>query len=146
MKMKTKINQGFTLIELMITVAIIGILAAIALPAYQDYTSRSQIVEAITMADGAKTFVVSYHSEKGVFPIDSSVASFPGASGRFLDSVNISDNKITAIIGGKANINIVGETIVLEAIISPKENIIWNCSSSMVGTTKEKYLPSSCRG
>jgi type IV pilus assembly protein PilA len=60
-----RVQQGFTLIELMIVVAIIGILAAVALPAYQDYTIRSQMTEPINLADGAKTAVADYWSNKG---------------------------------------------------------------------------------
>ena len=139
-------NKGFTLIELMITVAIIGILAAIAMPAYQDYTARAQITEALNMIDGTKVFVIDYHVNKGVFPADNNAAGFPGATGKYLTQVNIINGEIVATIGSNSNINIAGETIIFEPEESPvTENLIWSCDSSMKGTPKERYLPSICR-
>lgn len=146
MKINLKSQKGFTLIELMITVAIIGILAAIALPAYQDYTARAQITEAFNMIDGAKTFVVDYHVNRGSFPANNFEAGFPGASGKYLTQINISNGDIVATIGTAANVKIAGETITFKpSEIAATGNLIWTCNSSMKGTVKQKYLPSTCR-
>ena len=146
MKINAKLQKGFTLIELMITVAIVGILAAIALPSYQDYTARAQLSEALHMSDGAKSFVVDYHANKGVFPADNTAAGFPGATGKYLTQISITNGVVVATIGLGANAFLVNETI----NFTPVENLgggnlIWTCSSSMQGTAKERYLPSSCK-
>lgn len=145
MKIKTQMQKGFTLIELMITVAIVGILAAVALPAYQDYTIRAQVTEGISLASGAKAAVAEYHSNKGDFPAGNEEAGFNGASGKFVDSVEIADNVVTATFGEGANTNIDGETIVLTASPTDAGNLQWSCGGSMVSGEKVKYLPSSCR-
>ncbi|MDR1662653.1 MAG: prepilin-type N-terminal cleavage/methylation domain-containing protein, partial [Azoarcus sp.] len=75
-----RVQQGFTLIELMIVVAIIGILAAIALPAYQDYTARAQMSEGFSLAGGQKLAVSEYHSNYGHYPTDNSVAGVAQAA------------------------------------------------------------------
>ena len=76
--MLKKVQQGFTLIELMIVIAIIGILAAIAIPAYQNYTIRSQVTEGLSLADGWKTSISEYYAQNGSFPSSSSTAGGAG--------------------------------------------------------------------
>lgn len=148
MKFKTNMQKGFTLIELMITVAIVGILAAVALPAYQDYTIRAQVTEGVALASGAKAAVAEFQSNKGAFPADNAEAGLTtkGAEGKFVEKVEIADGVITATFGKQANTNLASETIELTpSVDATVGNIVWKCGSSMVGGDKEKYLPSSCR-
>lgn len=147
MKFKTNMQKGFTLIELMITVAIVGILAAVALPAYQDYTIRAQVTEGVSLASGAKAAVAEYHSNKGEFPADNAEAGLTatGAAGKFVTGVVVADGVITATFGNDANANITGNTIILTPTENAAGNLAWSCGSDMVGTDEEKYLPSSCR-
>ena len=144
-QLKKSIQKGFTLIELMIAVAIVGILSAVALPAYQDYTIRSQVTEGISLASGAKSGIVEYHSNKGELPGAGDV-DFDGASGKYVTSVAIGENGvITATFGGdEANSKITVEnknTIVLTPEETDEGNIKWECT----GTVDAKYLPASCK-
>lgn len=143
---KAKAQKGFTLIELMITVAIVGILAAVALPAYQDYTIRAQVTEGIALASGAKAFVAEYHSNKGDFPNAASVAEYPGATGKYVSSVAITaeTGAITAEFGGDANTNLAGSTVILTPTEESNGNLSWSCAGG--GGIDAKYLPSSCKG
>ena len=138
-----RVQQGFTLIELMIVVAIIGILAAVALPAYQDYTIRSQMTEPINLADGAKTAVADYWSNTGKMPADGTTAGFAGASGKYTTKVEIKDGEITATVGNEANSKIKDATIVLTPSGgSGATNLTWKCTT----TADAKYVPVACRG
>jgi type IV pilus assembly protein PilA len=137
---------GFTLIELMIVVAIIAILAAIALPAYQDYTIRAQVSEGITLADGAKAAVWDFISFHGTLPTDNTSAGLVGATsitGKYVTQVNVSGGKIAATFGNNANTAITSKIIQL----SPKTqsgSIEWTCSSPAAGING-RYLPTVCR-
>ena len=144
--MITKLQKGFTLIELMITVAIVGILASVAFPAYQSYTTRAQISASLLMVEGAKTFFIDHYTQKGSFPTSNADAGYPGATGKYLQKVDMINDHITATIGNEANADILGETVSLIGTVNANtSNITWRCTSSMKGTAKEKYLPSSCR-
>lgn len=133
--MKTKIkNKGFTIIELMVTVAIVGILAAIAVPAYQDYTIKSQVAEGLSLASGAKVQVAEQLATKG--RIDS-VPKFQET--RFIERVEIeTDGKITVFYGGEANIQLTGKSLSLVPVET--DNLKWDCASDL----DAKYLPKSC--
>ncbi|MGY3265897.1 pilin [Lysobacter sp. HA35] len=142
-----KNQQGFTLIELMIVVAIIAILAAIALPAYQDYVARSQVTEGMSLASGAKTAVAEYYSNYGTFTAagNSAIGIAGGASitGKYVSDLTVTNGKIKATYGATgASSKISSGTLTL----SPVDNggsISWTCTGG--GKVTSKYLPSSCR-
>ncbi|HGG7587474.1 TPA: pilin [Neisseria meningitidis] len=93
------LQKGFTLIELMIVIAIVGILAAVALPAYQDYTARAQVSEAILLAEGQKSAVTEYYLNHGEWPGDNSsagVASSSTIKGKYVKSVEVKNGVVTA--------------------------------------------------
>lgn len=155
--MKT-LQKGFTLIELMIVVAIIAILAAIAIPAYQDYVIRSQVSEGATLADGAKTAVAEFYSNNGKLPpsnVSAGLAASTSILGKYVSSVDVSTGAIVVTYnnGGKqvANKAISGKVLTFSPITGASSgSIAWHCSS-LTGATKpttvpDKYLPASCRG
>ncbi|HGH0237849.1 TPA: pilin, partial [Neisseria meningitidis] len=93
------LQKGFTLIELMIVIAIVGILAAVALPAYQDYTARAQVSEAILLAEGQKSAVTEYYLNHGIWPgnnSDAGVASSTDIKGKYVQSVEVKNGVVTA--------------------------------------------------
>ncbi|EMR8119745.1 pilin, partial [Neisseria gonorrhoeae] len=93
------LQKGFTLIELMIVIAIVGILAAVALPAYQDYTARAQVSEAILLAEGQKSAVTEYYLNNGEWPKDNASAGVASASeikGKYVKSVTVAKGVVTA--------------------------------------------------
>lgn len=146
--MKAQLQKGFTLIELMIVVAIIGILAAIALPAYQDYMGRSQMTEAMTLASGAKTSVAEFYSNKGHFPTDNTSAGLAAETdikGKYVAQVLVESGKITATMktdGVAAGLS------GLDLILSPTTSagaVEWKCMSGSTDANVLKYYPSSCR-
>ena len=142
-----KKQQGFTLIELMIVVAIIGILAAIAIPAYSDYTIRAQVSEGLNLAGGAKAAVSEFSMDTGRFPSDNTTAGISvlptDISGKYVTQVNVAAGVITVTYGGDANAIIVGSTLQL----SPTTNagsVEWACSSAGASIAP-KHLPAACR-
>lgn len=140
MKIKSNVQKGFTLIELMITVAIVGILAAVALPAYQDYTIRAQVTEAMSLAAGAKPVVAEFHANTGAFPANDAAAGYGGAVGKYVSGVAIANGVITASFGNDANTKLAGATVTLTPT-DGASNLTWECAS----TADAKYLPSSCK-
>jgi len=167
--MSHRVQQGFTLIELMIVVAIIGILAAIAIPAYQDYTIRSQVSEGLTLAAQAKTAVSESYSQTGVAPANRQVAGMTAAaadtSGNYVSSIDITNGTITITYSStaprRANAVINNNTLKLVPYLSADNSVIWKCKSaaatatkpgSVMGTAAEtagtlpgRYSPAECR-
>lgn len=139
--------QGFTLIELMIVVAIIAILAAIALPAYQDYVARSQVSEGLSLASGAKTAVTEFYSNTGRFPPANASAGLAGSAsitGNYVTGVNVAGGSIAITYGSKASAKILNSTLVLAPTGQTSGgSIAWVKGSS--STINNKYLPSSLR-
>ncbi|HXS74101.1 MAG TPA: pilin [Rhodanobacteraceae bacterium] len=145
--MKT-MQKGFTLIELMIVVAIIAILAAIAIPAYQDYVIRSQVSEGLSLADGSKTAVAEFYSNNGRMPTNNASAGLATASsisGNYVSSLTVgTSGLITVAYGGpKANKAITTSSQLLLSPITNKGSTQFTCKA---GTSMpSKYLPSACR-
>ena len=148
---KVQINQaqkGFTLIELMIVVAIIGILAAVAIPAYQDYTIRAQVSEGMSLASGAKTAMAEFYNATGRFPSDNAslgLASAASIKGSYVESVDAGTTAgiIAAQFGGSnVNSQITGQTLQISAVTSSAGSVQWTCKSADL---EDKYLPTNCR-
>ncbi len=149
-----KYQQGFTLIELMIVVAIIGILAAIAIPAYQDYTVRAKITEAVNAAAPAKTSLAEYLISQNAYPADASAAGFTtNIDSKYVRSVKYNGDAS----GGTINVTIKGvavgggladndEAVILSPIWSAgAATVDWKCKAGSNLTSKLKYLPANCR-
>lgn len=144
-----KMQKGFTLIELMIVVAIIAILAAIALPAYQDYVIRSQVSEGSVLADGAKTAVAEFYSNRGSYPTNNAsagLATNTSIIGNYVTKVDVATaGKIEVTYGNQANAKISGSKLVFSSYSSGGGSLAWSCKPSGGTDVNAKYLPTSCR-
>jgi type IV pilus assembly protein PilA len=142
-----RMQQGFTLIELMIVVAIIGILAAVALPAYQDYTARAQMSEAMVLAGGQKGAVSDTHASTGAWPTNNSLAGIAQAvsiRGSYVASVGIgaTGGIIIAHMKTQSVANgIKGKYLQLTPTTDGGGSYEWKCTSD----ADNKYLPAACR-
>lgn len=139
-----KVQRGFTLVELMIVVAIIGILAAMAIPAYQGYSIRAQISEGFILSGPVTTAVASFYEEAGRFPADNTEAALEAPttySGQYVESISVNGAVVSIQYGNAANLEISGWSVILTGTIN-ESRIIWSCSSD--GIIPDNYLPSSC--
>ncbi|HGG9611259.1 TPA: pilin [Neisseria meningitidis] len=157
------LQKGFTLIELMIVIAIVGILAAVALPAYQDYTARAQVSEAILLAEGQKSAVTEYYLNHGIWPANNSsagVASSTDIKGKYVQKVEVKNGVVTATMASSGvNNEIKGKKLSLWAK-RQDGSVKWFCgqpvardkADSATEVTADgndnintKHLPSTCR-
>ena len=140
--MKTA-QSGFTLIELMVVVAIVGLLSAVALPSYQDYTKRSHVTEGLALASTAKLSVAEYYSSEGSFPISNAKAGLVSATditGNAVNSVSIgTSGVITITYNDKVES---GKTIVLTPSATSGGSVKWDCTG---GNINGNYRPARCR-
>ncbi|HGG9349722.1 TPA: pilin [Neisseria meningitidis] len=158
------LQKGFTLIELMIVIAIVGILAAVALPAYQDYTARAQVSEAILLAEGQKSAVTEYYLNHGIWPSDNSaagVASSADIKGKYVQKVEVKNGVVTAEMKSSGvNKEIQGKKLSLWAK-RQAGSVKWFCGQPVTRAANNdevtaandnsnngintKHLPSTCR-
>jgi type IV pilus assembly protein PilA len=158
------VQKGFTLIELMIVIAIIGILAAIAIPAYQNYTIRSQVTEGLSLADGWKTSISEFYAQNGTMPTGYSAAGTAttivaqATQGKYVGSINvIAGGEITILYtGSQVNTKLSGSTLTLNPGVDTNNDVVWVCGTATApagvtagaGATttsvSAQYLPASC--
>ena len=164
--MNAPLQKGFTLIELMIVVAIIGILAAIAIPSYQNYTIRAQVTEGLTLAGGWKAAIAEYYAQKGSFPTCASttggagcVAAAGATTGKYVTNVGVvAGGPIAITYGGQASAKLAGLILDVSPGISTNNDVVWICGKAgVLGMTAlqtappvdatnvpAQYLPTSC--
>ena len=135
-------QQGFTLIELMIVVAIIGILAAFAIPAYQDHTIRAKVTEGLSLASAGKTAISEYFASNGTMPGNNTQAGMAipeNISGNSVDNVTVLANGVIEV--DFSTVQIAGSTLQLTPQTAAGK-VVWDCTG---GNLEGKYRPSSCR-
>ena len=138
------LQKGFTLIELMIVVAIIGILAAVAIPAYQDYTIRAQVSEGLSISAGAKAAVVEAYQDNGRLPADNLSAGMADArdiSGNYVSAVEVVDGTVVVTYGNTSHAAIYGMTLTQQPTLD-NGALSWTCYSDSIAP---KHLPAACR-
>jgi type IV pilus assembly protein PilA len=156
-----RFSKGFTLIELMIVIAIIGILAAIAIPAYQNYTIRAQVTEGLTLADGWKTAIAEYYANKGSWPAIANLTGTSISTGKYETGVTVlAGGEIQITYGNQANAKLNGLILTLNPYTNQNGDVLWQCGTAaaptgtsvaiatgagtVVTSVSAQYLPTSC--
>jgi type IV pilus assembly protein PilA len=145
-QMMKSVQKGFTLIELMIVVAIIGILAAIAIPAYQDYIARSKVTELATAADACKASVSEYAQTQNKLPTATDEAGCSDNKTDYVEKLVVTDPGIITVTAGGTKsaalpAAVAGQTLTLTPTLSAAGTVTWVCA----GSIPKKYLPANCR-
>lgn len=147
--MKT-MQKGFTLIELMIVVAIIAILAAIAVPAYQNYLIRAQVSEGVSLSGAAQTGIAEFYSNYGRMPASNASAGVPSdasITGKYVSDVLVGTNGKVKVSYGQAAANSkISSKYLWFSPVTSAGGVAWSCSTSAGTTVDAQYLPASCRG
>jgi type IV pilus assembly protein PilA len=161
------VQKGFTLIELMIVIAIIGILAAIAIPAYQNYTIRSQVSEGLSLADGWKTAVSEYFAQNGAFPTAATTSGGTGSiavtnlttAGKYVGNIALTTGGQIQVAynGTQVNAKLSGQILTLTPGLDPNQDVVWVCGkaatptnvtlgggSTANSTVSAAFLPTTC--
>jgi len=138
-----KIQQGFTLIELMIVVAIVGILAAIAIPAYQDYTTRAKVTEGLSLANAAKILVEDTFTSGGLTGIASISSAWSSQSTAIVSGITVSGSSPYAVVINYTTITPMAGSVSLVPSLVSGAPITWTCSVSAAGY--DRYVPQNCR-
>ena len=139
--MKQARQQGFTLIELMIVIAIVGILSAVALPAYQDYTKRAKVTEAMTLLNGAKTAVAEYYFAAGTFGTNFTSLGYTSVTSAVVDSIELTSSNKALLATLDATLIAADATITMTASTADG-TIKWACTSS---DNAKPFVPQTCR-
>jgi type IV pilus assembly protein PilA len=140
-----KIQKGFTLIELMIVVAIIGILAAIAIPAYSDYTKRAKVTELVTAASACKASVSEFFQAQGVFPADLAEAGCSSTATDKITSITLDAAGVITVVS--AIDGVTGDYVLMPTETVADSGVLeWTCNTAAGTTIEDKYRPANCRG
>jgi len=140
-----KSQSGFTLIELMIVVAIIGILSTLAMSAYQTYSVRAQVAEGLNLAGPVQSAIAEFNNDRGTFPADNTDAALLAPSsyeGRYVAGISVAGAVVSIQYGNSASAQIAGETVTLTAQ-NVGGSLIWNCATG--GVIRTTFLPAVCR-
>lgn len=150
-------QSGFTLIEMMIVVAIIGILACLAIPAYQNYTIRAQVAEGLTLAGDWKVAIADFYANNGAWPSQADLPDMTSSTGTYVSSINVTSGVITIVYGtAQSNPNINNLALTLVPYTDANDDVLWQCGlaappngtpapGAVAGTTLlPQQLPTSC--